>query len=226
MDPWFDNGAVHQFLVERGYSVSLTDLECGAYGRSTRGAVEAYQRDHDLQVDGVVGPLTWASLRAPSTRGDVPRGWLCRPSEARDAVREVVRAAVGEVGVRENPPGSNRGPRAYMPGHAWCAEFASWAYQRSAPPSPFGRMAATWDLYEWGRRRGYLVGATDPVLAGDLGLVLRGDGVRVRRGHVALVAHVLPDERLATVEGNSGDRVAARLRMRVAFSAVVRPVPL
>lgn len=33
------------------------------FGRSTYSAVEAFQRDHGLSVDGVAGPKTWAALR-------------------------------------------------------------------------------------------------------------------------------------------------------------------
>jgi peptidoglycan hydrolase-like protein with peptidoglycan-binding domain len=35
----------------------------GHYGKSTREAVEAFQRDHSLAVDGIAGPNTWAALR-------------------------------------------------------------------------------------------------------------------------------------------------------------------
>ena len=36
------------------------------FGRNTRHAVEAFQRDLNLQVDGVAGPRTWAALREAS----------------------------------------------------------------------------------------------------------------------------------------------------------------
>ncbi|XRD86168.1 peptidoglycan-binding protein [Dyella acidisoli] len=35
----------------------------GRFGRNTHHAVENFQRDHDLNADGVVGPNTWAALR-------------------------------------------------------------------------------------------------------------------------------------------------------------------
>jgi peptidoglycan hydrolase-like protein with peptidoglycan-binding domain len=51
----------------------------GLYGPRTRRAVVAFQAAHDLQVDGIVGPRTWAALRAPALTlgpgaGDQPGG--------------------------------------------------------------------------------------------------------------------------------------------------------
>ena len=34
----------------------------GIFGDETLEAVEAYQADHDLRVDGVVGSKTWSAL--------------------------------------------------------------------------------------------------------------------------------------------------------------------
>ena len=45
-------------LSDKGYTV-LVD---GIFGDKTYEAVKAYQADHDLQVDGVVGSKTWDKL--------------------------------------------------------------------------------------------------------------------------------------------------------------------
>ena len=49
-------------LVEKGFQLSRN----GLFDRETRLAVEAFQRDSNLKVDGIVGPLTWAALLYPT----------------------------------------------------------------------------------------------------------------------------------------------------------------
>ncbi len=46
-------------LVELGYLGASTH---NRFGSDTHAAVMRYQADHTLEIDGVVGPLTWASL--------------------------------------------------------------------------------------------------------------------------------------------------------------------
>lgn len=48
-------------LVNRGYDVGSTGAD-GDFGIRTERAVQAYQRANGLEVDGIVGPLTWAAL--------------------------------------------------------------------------------------------------------------------------------------------------------------------
>lgn len=45
-------------LVDKGYAVLID----GTFGDKTYEAVKAYQADHGLTVDGVVGPKTWSAL--------------------------------------------------------------------------------------------------------------------------------------------------------------------
>ena len=49
---------LHKLLGDKGYTVLID----GIFGDETLEAVEAYQADHDLRVDGVVGPKTWSAL--------------------------------------------------------------------------------------------------------------------------------------------------------------------
>ncbi|MCM1045655.1 MAG: peptidoglycan-binding protein [Candidatus Gastranaerophilales bacterium] len=51
---------LQQRLVSLGYSLGAVD---GIFGSKTRTAVMAFQRDHKLTVDGIVGPKTWAALK-------------------------------------------------------------------------------------------------------------------------------------------------------------------
>lgn len=224
---WPTRSELHQALIEQGFAVSPAELAAETYGASTRAAVEAYQRAHGLQVDGIAGPRTWASMRSGAPAG-IPRGWRADTESARAAVREVIRVAVAELGQREEPLGSNRGRRVdlytgmqgkppELSGPAWCAYFCSWVYRASDPPSPFGRMGSVLGIYRWGEAHRRLV---EEPQAGDLALVRRAGG----RGHVGLVVSVLDDGRLCTVEGNSGNQVAARVRERGALPDLVRPV--
>lgn len=43
----------------------------GIFGANTRAAVYAYQRQNGLDPDGIVGPLTWASLKAEKSPYDI-----------------------------------------------------------------------------------------------------------------------------------------------------------
>lgn len=55
---------LQQSLSRQGYHVKID----GYFGPGTKTAVEAYQRAHGLQVDGIVGPTTLQQLSAPGAR--------------------------------------------------------------------------------------------------------------------------------------------------------------
>ena len=48
-------------LVELGYDVGSCGID-GIFGKETLAAVKAFQQDHRLKVDGIVGPQTWKAL--------------------------------------------------------------------------------------------------------------------------------------------------------------------
>ncbi len=54
-----DVRAVQEALLKAGFDPKAMD---GSYGRSTETAVKAFQKANALEVDGIVGPLTWAAL--------------------------------------------------------------------------------------------------------------------------------------------------------------------
>ncbi len=62
-DQGWDVGALQFLLWRRGYSPGAIDL---TFGPATRTAVERYQRDAGLAVDGLSGPATIDSLRSGS----------------------------------------------------------------------------------------------------------------------------------------------------------------
>lgn len=63
--PYLSEGARWRFVVTaqwclsgHGHPLSID----GVFGRETDATVRAFQRDHNLAVDGIVGPITWSKL--------------------------------------------------------------------------------------------------------------------------------------------------------------------
>jgi hypothetical protein len=113
---------VQQRLSELGYSVGEID---GIYGVATATAVRAFQSDHGLDADGVVGPLTRAALA--STKGGRAHESSLPGSIGARALAE----AVKHIGTKESPPSSNRtafGQWFGVDGVAWCNIFVSYCF--------------------------------------------------------------------------------------------------
>lgn len=55
-------------LISLGYDVGKTGAD-GKFGRNTEKAVKAFQKDHSLKVDGIVGQLTWDALDKATGKG-------------------------------------------------------------------------------------------------------------------------------------------------------------
>src|SRR3954451_13331339 len=117
-------------------------------------------------------------------------------------------AARSQLGVTEQPPGSNDGPQiaAYRnavagsyPGAPWCAYFVSWAAAQAGAPigdrgQGLGSVAA---ITDWRRRAGRRVSQPQP-----------GDLILCGSEHVDIVQSVNPDGSLTTVEGNASNAVS------------------
>src|SRR3954463_4203409 len=132
------------------------------------------------------------------------------PTNAGQAILNAVR---GEVGVAEQPPGSNDSPRIAQFRQAtagsgvgpWCAYFTSWAARQAGVPlgdngQGFGRVD---DVYAWAQRAGKAIpnGAGAKPQPGDL---------IVWDEHIGVVESVDPDGSINTIEGNSSDQVSKR----------------
>jgi cell wall-associated NlpC family hydrolase len=120
-------------------------------------------------------------------------------------------AAQSQLGVAEQPPGSNDGPQIAQyrsavagsyAGAPWCAYFVSWAAaQAGAPIGDGGRgEGSVAGITAWAQRTGRL---TSQPQAGDL--ILFGSH------HVGIVESVNADGTLTTIEGNSSDGVHRRV---------------
>lgn len=100
-------------LVAKGFPVDID----GTYGPKTQVAVDQFQASCGLDVDGIVGAITWSFLmstgQAP-TPEDVlkeQRGWLLDqiPWITDGKVRAVLEVMIDHLGCREVPDGSNGG---------------------------------------------------------------------------------------------------------------------
>jgi hypothetical protein len=129
----------------------------------------------------------------------------------------VVAAASSQVGQSEQPPGSNESPaiaeyRAATagaePGAPWCAYFVSWAARQAGEPiGPAGRgLGSVSAIWSWAQGAGR-------AMPNGPGVVPRpGDLIVFGGEHVGIVREVLPDGRIATIEGNYENRVSANMR--------------
>jgi CHAP domain len=147
------------------------------------------------------GPVATAATAAPApVAGGTPAG---------QAIVNLVR---NEVGVAEQPPGSNDAPRIAQYRQAtagsgvgpWCAYFVSWAAREAGVPigdagQGYGLVD---DVWAWGERSGKAIPASG-------GTPQPGDLI-VWDEHIGIVESVEPDGSIKTIEGNSSDAVSRR----------------
>lgn len=209
-------------LGSLGYALSAA----GIFDTAMKQTLALYQSQHadlsgrPLRADGVVGPITWASLfGAESLEADFR---TCALAEQALAI------AKSQDGIRENPVGSNRGPEVdqYLastgiaPDHGsakdryWCMAFVYWSYelaaQKNGLANPLMRTAGC--LAQWDFARANLTtvsrsrAVANPGLIGP-GMILildHGGG----EGHTGIIQARL-GANLTVVEGNaSGDPVS------------------
>ena len=123
-----------------------------------------------------------------------------------------LQVAESQVGVTEQPPGSNDGPQiaqyrtatqgAYA-GAPWCAYFVSWcAAQAGSPIGGQGQgLGSVAEITDWARSTGRLTQTPAP-----------GELILFGTEHVGIVKSVNPDGSLTTVEGNASDGVREETR--------------
>ena len=165
----------------------------------------------------VLGAQTAAA--APTTMGALTTqaGWVNGPAGATapgpgaagGGPAAMLAAAQAEVGVAEQPPGSNNSPRIaeYRTATAgsgvgpWCAYFTSWAAKNAGVPlgeqgQGFGAVSAVWD---WAQRTGRTSAQAQP-----------GDLIVWGSRHIGIVESVDANGSIHTIEGNSSDKVSRR----------------
>jgi hypothetical protein len=204
--------AIQQRLQELGIAEFG---DSGVFGPKTEQAVKLFQaRSTDqegnaLLTDGKVGSITWAALFG---KDQVPHN---TPAAARgaDVLLEVVRR---EIGVLEDPPGSNWGPRVqeYLASVGlnfpapWCAAFLYWCFQEAAqqlgrrnPVVKTGSVMAHWRNTP-GKKIAQKDAVNNPALVrpGHIFIMDFGGG----KGHTGLVESV-EGGFLQVAEGNTNE---------------------
>lgn len=207
---------LNKALALAGDDKLVLDEANPVFGLKLRQAVQLFQASHvddegrPLKADGQVGALTWAALFGGTTVFNAQT-----PADA--FLGEVLDVALAEVGVREVPPNSNRGPAVegflqsvgLKGGHPWCAAFTYWCFKKAAAearrPNPMvrtGGCLAHWNgAVAHGARRITKADAVDnPALLGP-GMVFIMDfgGGKGHTGFIEAVRGGLID----TVEGNT-----------------------
>ena len=137
------------------------------------------------------------------------------PAEApTSAGQAIVNLVSKEVGVKEQPAGSNDSPRIAQFRQAtagsgvgpWCAYFTSWAAREAGVPlgdsgQGFGRVD---DVYAWAQKAGKAIPNTGADVKPQPGDLIVWDE------HIGVVESVGADGTINTIEGNSSDQVARR----------------
>jgi len=117
----------------------------------------------------------------------------------------IVKVAESQVGKGENPPGSNC--TIYGPCEEWCSLFAAWVWQHAGVPLPgsTGAYGYSGSLYTWAQGHGGRVLPPSATPApGDA--IFYGTGPS-DSAHVGIVAQVLPNGEIVTIEGNYAGHV-------------------
>lgn len=127
---------------------------------------------------------------------------------------EAIKIARQEIGVSEDPPGSNSGPRIkeYLnsvklgPGYPWCAAFVFWCFEQASVKlnraNPVVNSAAC--MNHWRRTKGMkiltLEAVYNPLLIepGAVFIIRLGHG----KGHTGIVTGIA-DGYIQTIEGNT-----------------------
>jgi hypothetical protein len=124
-------------------------------------------------------------------------------------VKKLLAVYRAELGVREVPFGSNRGPRvrqyqsstgAY--GAAWCVSFLQWGFQQVGVPRIANRSAGVFYCVDWARKNGLLRYSPKP---GYLAAYMWS------AGHMGIVEEVAAGGFMA-IEGNASNMVRRNWR--------------
>ncbi|MET3353737.1 peptidoglycan-binding protein [Xanthobacter autotrophicus] len=229
-----------KYLMENtGDKVSVTRLQkrladmgaspgapTGTFDTPTKYAVQLFQaRSVDLdgaplEIDGIVGPMTWGALFGPlSIESEWVKPRVAIKKAERTLASAVLDVASDQIGVREIPPNSNCGREveAFLGsvglgrGNPWCMAFVYWCFAQAAqdlgvanrvPRS--GHVRTAWK--ETSARTSGVRVVTGREARVDPSLVTPGMvfflGLSGSTGHAGIVADNI-NGKLVTIEGNT-----------------------
>jgi Domain of unknown function (DUF1906)/CHAP domain/Putative peptidoglycan binding domain len=211
-----DVKALQSRLNDLGFGPLVVD---GHFGEGTGNAVMHFQARNStadgrpLAIDGEVGAVTWVALFGP---GAV---FSTQAFDANAPLRDlVIDIAASQIGVVEQPHGSNRGPEVDVyirttglnpadGSFPWCVCFLYWVFEQAAKikrtDNPLPKTAGVIALWNLGRRTEAQVvrksdASAQAVKPGMIFFLDLGNG----KGHAGLVIEVDGD-RVITIEGNT-----------------------
>ncbi|WP_201743860.1 peptidoglycan-binding protein [Hymenobacter busanensis] len=209
-------------LQQRLLQLGCGPLEVdGDFGKQTEAAVRQFQMrfaDQDglpLKIDGEVGSLTWAALF-----GQQSVSQTLTPQPGHPLLVRMLQLAAAEVGVLEEPPGSNRGARVdqYITrtglnpnagNFAWCMCFVYWCFDEAAKQlkvaNPCIKTAGVRDHWTKAKKKGIRTITPDQAVQ-EPALVRPGQLFclyhSATTGHIGIVESVIGGK-LTTIEGNT-----------------------
>lgn len=193
----------------------LTD---GDFGPATEEAVRLYQirfpglNGEELEVDGQVGPATWAALFG---KDSVPEVTAADSTLLTEML--AVAAAAANKPIKEIPDGSNAGPDVEEilgsvglgKGNPWCAAFVYWCFKKAAaklgganPCVRHGHVLTTWAKCQPGQRITAQAAGNDPSLIKPGLIFIMDTGAAGGAGHTGIVQKVVFGV-IHTIEGNT-----------------------
>ena len=207
----------------------LNEVGCGPIEETgifdveiTKSAVKLFQArfpdvsGRPLLIDGEVGSFTWGAMFGAVS---VPSS----SSTSSPLVRAAIDFAVTQIGVRERPLGSNRGPEVdqYLraaglnpvgQSFAWCVAFTHFCYLTAAQSlgreNPHIKTAGVLDHWNKAGRKPGVLRVTKTEAVSDPGLVKPGSLFIIDLGggfgHSGMVVETVSG-RMVTIEGNTND---------------------
>jgi peptidoglycan hydrolase-like protein with peptidoglycan-binding domain len=197
--------------------------ENGFFDEDTKKAIKLFQirypdlQGHSLVVDGILGILTWGALFGAESVSS----YATAPSIL---TLEVINYAISQIGVLEDPLGSNRGPvvdqyqqavglnlKPGKSGYSWCVAFTYFCYQQAANEiglmsNPHIKTAGALDHWNKVKTKSGItrisriqaIGNPSLIKPGAIFIIDYGNGL----GHTGIVKEI-NQGRLVTIEGNT-----------------------